>query len=150
MIQSKIPWVNDAGTDLLETNEHWQSFTTEIRPVKGWKINADYSFRNTDFLRRDREITVFDNLVDRTQVPSGNTVPSNYEVTHDSDEYWTANIYTTVDFTLGANHNFTVLAGAQYEQSKNRSLNSFRTNFLVPSILSLNTADGEIQSMRLY
>lgn len=146
MIQSKIPWVNDAGTDITERTESWQSFTTELRPVKGWKINADFSIRNTDILRRDREFTVFDNLVDRTQVPSGNTVPSNYQVFHDSDEYWTTNIYTTVDFKLGERNNFTVLAGGQLERFKFRGLNSFRTNFLVQDVPSLNTTDGEVQS----
>lgn len=146
MIQSKIPWVNDAGTDVTETIENWHTFATEIRPAKGWKINADFAYQNTDVFYQSKELTVFDNLVDRTQVPSGNTVPSNYRGTHRSNEYWTTNIYTSSNFNIGDVHNFSLLVGTQFERTKRRGLTAFRTNLLVQDIPSLNTADGEIQA----
>ncbi len=146
MIQSKIPWVNDAGTDVTETTENWHTFATEIRPVKGWKVNADFAFRNTDVFYQSKELTVYDNLVDQTQVPSGNTVPSNIRSTHRSNEYWTTNIYTSYGFDIAEAHNFSLLLGTQFERTKNRGLTAFRTNLLVQDIPSLNTADGEIQA----
>lgn len=146
MIQSKIPWVNDAGTDVTETIENWHTFATEIRPAKGWKLNADFAFRNTDVFYQSKELTVFDNLVDRTQIPSGNTVPSNIRSTHRSNEYWTTNIYTSYSFNITEAHNFSLLAGTQFERTKNRGLTAFRTNLLVQDVPSLNTADGEIQA----
>ncbi len=146
MIQSKIPWVNDAGTDVIETLENWQTFTTEIRPLKGWTIHADYAFRDTDYVKRDTELTVYDHQVDGTLVASGNTSPSSYEATHRSNIYWTSNLYTNYDFTLGGDHNLGFMVGAQFERTKVRTLSSYRTNLLVPEVPSLNTADGEIQS----
>lgn len=146
MIQSKIPWVNDAGTDVTETIENWHTFATEIRPLDGWKINADFAFRNTDVFYQSKELTVYDNLVDRSQIPSGNTVPSNIRSTHRSNEYWTTNIYTSYGFDIAGDHNFSILAGTQLERTRNRGLTAFRTNLLVQEVPSLNTADGEIQA----
>ncbi len=146
MIQSKIPWVNDAGTDVTETIENWQSITTELRPLNGWKINADFSYRNTSILYRSAELTVFDNLVDRSQVTSGNTVPSNYRATHDNNTYWTSNTTSTYDLSINEAHNFSILAGVQFEEAKFRGLTAFRTNLLAQDVPSLNTADGEISA----
>lgn len=146
MIQSKIPWVNDAGTDITETIENWQSFATEIRPLKGWKINADFAFRNTDYYYQSKELTVYDNMVDKSQVPSGNTVPSNVRSTHKSNQYWTTNIYTSYTTSFLSKHTIKLMAGTQFERTNNKMLTAYRTNLLVQDVPSINTADGEIQA----
>ncbi|WP_343851440.1 TonB-dependent receptor [Algoriphagus jejuensis] len=145
MIQSKIPWVNDAGTDVTETVENWHTFATDIRPVEGWSIHADFAMRNVDQFYKSDELTVYDHLVDGSLQASGNTVPSNTRRTHYSNPYWTSNIYTTYEFKAGENHNFSVMGGTQFEKFQQRSLTGYRTNLLVPDVPSLNTADGEIQ-----
>ncbi|WP_200975049.1 TonB-dependent receptor [Echinicola sp. 20G] len=145
MIQSKIPWVNDAGTDVTETIENWHNFSSDLRPLEGWTIHADFAMRNVDQLYRSKELTVYDHLVDGTVVPSGNTVPSNVRSTHYSNLYWTTNIYSSYDFNIGEDHNLKFMAGTQFERTRNRNLTGFRTNILVQDVPSLNTADGEIQ-----
>ncbi|WP_162633207.1 SusC/RagA family TonB-linked outer membrane protein [Echinicola strongylocentroti] len=145
MIQSKIPWVNDAGTDVTETIENWHNFATDLRPVEGWTIHADFAMRNIDQLYRSKELTVYDHQVDGTVVASGNTVPSSVATTHYSNLYWTTNIFSSYEGTLGDGHNFKILAGTQFERFQDRSLNGTRTNILVPEVPSLNTADGDIQ-----
>ncbi len=145
MIQSKIPWVNDAGTDVTETVENWHNFATDFRPVEGWTIHADFAMRNVDQFYQSKELTVYDHLVDGTVTPSGNTLPSNIRSTHYSNNYWTTNIYSSYDFKVGEDNNFKVMGGTQFERFKNRNLTGFRTNLLVQDVPSLNTADGEIQ-----
>ncbi len=145
MIQSKIPWVNDAGTDVTEEIENWHTFASDINPMEGWNIHADFAMKNVDKLYRGNEFTVYDHLVDQSLTPSGNTVPSSVSTTHYSNVYWTTNIYSSYEFDLQEDHNFKFLAGTQFERFKDRSLNGFRTNILVPSVPSLMTADGEIQ-----
>ncbi|MFC5624385.1 SusC/RagA family TonB-linked outer membrane protein [Algoriphagus winogradskyi] len=145
MIQSKIPWVNDAGTDITETTENWHTFATDLRPTEGWTIHGDFAMKNTDIFYRSNELTVYDHLVDGTVTPSGNTVPSNTRRTHYSNLYWTSNIYTSYEFQLNEVHNFKAMVGTQFEKTQNRNLSGYRTNLLVPNVPSLNTADGEIQ-----
>lgn len=145
MIQSKIPWVNDAGTDKTETIENWHTFATDIRPVEGWTIHGDFAMRNTDIFYVSDELTVYDNLVDRSVTPSGNTVPSNTRRTHYSNLYWTSNIYSSYELNVSEKHNFKIMVGSQFEKFQNRNLSGYRTNLLVQNVPSLNTADGEIQ-----
>jgi TonB-linked SusC/RagA family outer membrane protein len=145
MIQSKIPWVNDAGTDVTETLENWQSFDTEIRPVEGWKINADFSYRNTAQTYQSKELTVYDNLVDKRQVPSGNTVPSQIISYQSNNQYWTTNLYTSYEIKL-SDHFLKVMTGAQFEETDYKKLRAERTNLLVPDVPSISTADGEIKA----
>ncbi|WP_339867372.1 TonB-dependent receptor [uncultured Algoriphagus sp.] len=145
MIQSKIPWVNDAGTDRTETTENWQNFSSDFRPIEGLTVHGDFAFRNVDQFYQSKELTVYDHLVDQTVIPSGNTVPSNYRATHYSNIYWTTNIFTSYEFKAGEKNNFKVLAGTQFERTKLRNLSGYRTNILVQDVPSLNTSDGEIQ-----
>ena len=143
MIQSKIPWVNDAGTDNIETTENWHTFATEIRPLKGWKVNADFAYKNVDYFRSDQELIVYDHLVDGTEIISGNTNPSNIQNFHQSNYYWTSNIYTSYDVTFNDHHNLSVLVGTQVEVNKGRSLNAIKNNIIVQDVLSLQTATGD-------
>jgi len=143
MIQSKIPWVNDAGTDNTTTTENWQTIATELRPVKGWKVNADFAYKSVDQFRSDQELIVYDHRVDNSTVISGNTNPSNIQQYHWSNSYWTSNIYTSYDFTLGEKHNFGILAGTQFEYNQGKTMNAIKNNLLVQDIPSLQTATGE-------
>jgi len=142
MIQSKIPWVNDAGTDNIETTENIHTFSTEMRPLKGWKVNADFSYRSTVQFRSNQELSVYDHLVDKSVVVNGNTNPNSIQQYHYNDYYWTSNIYTSYSFSLANRHNFDILAGIQYEYSKNRNMDALKNNLIVQNILSLQTATG--------
>ena len=146
MESSRIPALEYGGTDITETTENWHAFNTEIRPVKGWKINADLAFQNMDYLYRKREFVFYETLVDKTTVPAGKFEPSEYRVNHQSNNYWTFNAYTSYEFNIKNNHNINILLGSQFEKTENRGLSSYRSNLLVQDVPSLNTADGEIQS----
>ncbi|MFA7473718.1 MAG: SusC/RagA family TonB-linked outer membrane protein, partial [Spirosomataceae bacterium] len=147
MIQSKIPWINDAGNDHIETTESWQNFYTEIRPHKNWKINADFAYQSTNIFRSHQEFIVYETLVDKSIVPTSNTIPSNIRQYHHNDNYWTSNIYTTFNTNLGEKQHVTLLAGTQFEKSNNRALDVYKTNMLVQTVPSLQTATGDPSAM---
>ena len=56
-----------------------QRFTTEIRPLTGWKINADYTFRSYTSKFTSNNFICYEDMVDGTLVPLGTTVPSYVE-----------------------------------------------------------------------
>lgn len=147
MIQSKIPWIRDAGNDHIETTENWQSFNTEIRPLKNWKINADFAYQTVNLYRSHQEMTVYETMVNKTIVPTSNTIPSNIQEYHHNNNYWTTNIYTTFNTSIGEKQHLTFLAGTQFEKSNKRYLDVYKTNLLVQSVPSLRTASGESSAL---
>jgi TonB-linked SusC/RagA family outer membrane protein len=147
MIQSKIPWIADGGTDDTENTEHWQNIFTEIRPAKNWKINADLAYQNVNRFRSKKEFTVFEVLPDGSSIPSANTVPSNIRQVHFSNTYWTSNIYSSYELKVQDKHTFRFLAGTQFELNKSKGLDVSKTNLLVQGVPSLQTASGEASAV---
>ena len=147
MIQSKIPWVADGGTDGTENTENWQNIFTEVRPLKNWKINADLAYQTVTRFRSQKEFTVFEVLPDKSTIPSANTVPSNIRQYHFNNTYWTSNIYSSYDFKLKEKHNFRLLAGTQFELNKTKGLDVYKTNLLVQDVPSLQTSSGEASAL---
>ena len=84
---SKIPWTQDAGTDETKGYETMQRFTTEIRPLTGWKINADYTFRSYTSKFTSNNFICYEDMVDGTLVPLGTTVPSYVEKNQQNNFY---------------------------------------------------------------
>lgn len=142
-IQSKIPWTQDAGTDNIELTENYHTFATEIRPLKNWKINADFAYKSVDMFRSDQELTVYEIRVDGSPVASGNTVPSNVQQFHHSNYYWTTNAYSSYNLNLKDVHNFSLLMGTQFEYNAGRSMDANKNDIIVPEVISLQTALGD-------
>src|SRR5690606_29279296 len=126
-----------------QITEHWQNFYTEIRPVKNWKINADFAYQAINRFRSIQELTVYETLPDKSVIPSGNTVPSNIQQFHINDSYWTSNIYSSYDLSLKNDHNFKLLLGAQFEMSDTKLIDVAKTNLLFQEVPSLQTASGD-------
>lgn len=95
---SKIPWTQDAGTDETKGYETMQRFTTEIRPLTGWKINADYTFRSYTSKFTSNNFICYEDMVDGTLVPLGTTVPSYVEKNQQNNFYSSFNAYTSYQF----------------------------------------------------
>lgn len=144
---SKIPWTQDAGTDKTVGYEVMQRFSTEIRPLKGWKINADYTFRLYNDRFTSNNYTVYEDMVDGTLVPLGTTVPSYVEKEQNSNFYTSFNAYTTYQFDLNKVHNFTIMAGMQQEQQRNEQLKGRKNDIVTNEVPSISTSTGDIHSL---
>jgi len=142
-VQSKIPYLTDAGSNSTEVTENWHTFSTEIRPLKGWKIYGDFAYQSEDRFRSNVSLTLYDHLVDKSLAVVGRTYPSNVTNFQYSNYYWTTNAYTSYDLSLKEMHNFHIMIGTQFEYDKFRSLRASRNDIIVNNVPSLETALGE-------
>ncbi|PPL03535.1 TonB-linked outer membrane protein, SusC/RagA family [Parapedobacter indicus] len=140
---SKIPWVNDAGTNSNEITENIHNFATVIRPLRGWDINMDFAYRAVDVFGTRRSLTVYEHDVNNMPYADAQTTPNWIQQNHQSANYWTYNLYTSYRFTLDNRHNFTILGGYQAELNRQKSLTVRKSNLLVQDVLSLETAIGD-------
>ena len=141
MSESHIPSIL-SGTDKSDIRDYWNTFKTEIRPLKGLKLNADFTYNDFSRVYTQVDETAYIQNVDKTYSPFGTTLPSQYEQTHFKDNFWTSNIYATYNFTVKELHNLLFLAGAQYEKGNYISLSGFKTDLIYQDVPSLRTATG--------
>src|SRR5690606_4347653 len=100
-------------------------------------------YQSVDYFQSDQALTIYEHLVDQSTVPNGNTVPSSIHQYHQSNNYWTSNIYSSYAFSLGEKHNFNWLVGMQMERSHLKHLGVLKNNLLVQDVVSLQTALGD-------
>ncbi|HRO47149.1 TonB-dependent receptor [Agriterribacter sp.] len=144
-IQSKIPFVEDAGTSEHTTTENWHILATELRPAKGWKIYGEFAYQSTGIVESDRQLAVYTNLVDGSLSPFAGSLPSSITQSHHNLSYWTTNIYTSYDLNVGK-HNMLLMAGTQFELNQINQLTASKTNLIVQSVPSLETANGSLSA----
>lgn len=142
LVQSSVKSFFEAGSSDDEDTDTWQIVGTELRPLEGWKINADFAYQSTDFygIHDGREFGEINWL---TEERTSSWVPSQVNQYHASNYYWSSNVYTSYEWNFNSSHNFMVMAGAQYETGKYRSLDAQARNLIVPDVISLSTATGD-------
>ena len=145
-IQSKIPWARDAGDETWNTNEFVNRFATEITPLKGWTINADYSFQLTNSEYTSNNYTVYEDKVDGSPVISGSTSPSFVKKSQQNYFYKTLNAYTTYKIDIKDIHHISVMAGYQQEESKTSYLWAKKNDMVSQEVPAINTSTGTIDA----
>lgn len=141
---SMIPFIL-SGTEKTKNLDYWNNFRMEIRPLKGWKINADFAYNTqshnvSNLHRQAYEYSVSSN----TPVALAQTKPNNLEKRKFDNYYWNTNIYSTYTFDINKTHNFLVMAGMQLEKGKNDLLTGYKTDLILEDIPSFQTATGTI------
>lgn len=144
--QSKIPWTRDAGNEKTEINEFVNRFATEITPLKGWNINADYSFRLTNTEFTSNNYTVYEDKVDGSPLILGSTSPSHVKKSQEIYFYSTLNAYSTYKFDINDIHHVSVMAGYQQEQSRTSYLWARKNDMVSQEVPALNTSTGTIDA----
>ncbi len=142
-IQSKIPFVEDAGTSGHTTTENWHILATELRPAKGWKIYGEFAYQSTGIEESNEQLAIYTDLVDGSLSPFAGSLPSSIRKVHNSIAYWTTNIYTSYDLNVGK-HNMLLMAGTQFELNQINQLTASKTNLIVQTVPSLETANGSL------
>ncbi|WP_236970737.1 SusC/RagA family TonB-linked outer membrane protein [Membranihabitans marinus] len=140
---SNIPGILDRGSDKKTTTENWQTIATEIRPLKNWRINADFSYSSRVNEFSDRILSSRIHQVDKSVVL---TPPQFTKITQTltNNAYWASNVYTSYDWNINSNHNIYALVGMQYELNNYHNLNSARSHLTNLDVPSLNTAIGDV------
>ncbi len=142
-IQSKIPMIENGGTDKWETTESWHTLATELRPLPGWKINADFAHKSAGIDRSNVNTIVYEVMTDGSRSEFAGSLPSGIEQSISGNTYWAANLFTSYDLQW-RKHQLSVLAGTQYELDKIHVLEATRTNLIVSGVPSLETSNGDI------
>lgn len=142
---SRIPMI-EAGSDEKIERGLLQRFATEITPLLGWKINADYSIDFPYISLVSNNPTAYEDLVDGSLSPIPTTVPSYIEKSKSHTMYQSLNVFTTYDLKLKDKHNFTFMLGYQQESSSYDYLYGLKRELITPEVPSISTATGEMQT----
>jgi TonB-linked SusC/RagA family outer membrane protein len=141
---SRIPMV-ESGTDETTGRELLQRFSTEITPLKNWKINADYSLDmpNNSFVSEN--FTMYQDYVDGTLFPISTTVPSYINKYKENTLYNSENVYSSYNLDI-QDHHMEIMAGYQQESSMYDYLYGQKKAMISPVVPSLATSTGEMQA----
>jgi len=143
--QSKIPLIEQGGTNKTSNTENWHTIATEIRPLKGWKINADFAYKTNIIDQNNVNTVVYETMTDRSKTEFAGSLPSDIERILTSNNYWAANLFTSYDLQLKKNH-FGFLTGIQHELDQTNLLTALRTNLMVSDVPAIGTANGVISA----
>lgn len=142
---SRIPMI-EAGSDKRTERGILQRFATEIRPLKNWKINADYSvdFPYTSF--ESVNPTAYEDLVDGSLSPIPTTVPSYIEKSKQHVNYQSLNVFSEYKLDWKEKHHFQLMAGYQRESNQYDFLSGLKREIITPEVPSISTSTGEMQT----
>lgn len=127
------------GRGISATNTINLTGAIEIEPIKDWKINVDYTYRQAAF-KGSEQAKPFAQEYTVSEVPVMST--NNYfSSTMSQKDYNAINIYTSYDKELGG-HYFNFLVGQQVELTKFSSLYGLRRDLISPDLPSLAVATG--------
>ena len=142
MFESHIPSMQ-AGTDKQDDIDFWNNFRMELRPLKGWKINADFAYNvyNQEISEVEKYIYTYD--INNQPYENGISIPNNLTRKKYIKKYWTTNIYTSYDFDINEEHNFTILAGMQFERGDESWVQGYKTDLISEKVPSFPTATGD-------
>lgn len=140
---SRIITILGAGNERTEGNQLTQSISTVISPLKGWTINADYSFQLYNEKYVSNNFTTYSDKVDGTLIPDPQTVPSYVEKHQRQTFYNTLNIYTSYDKKIKNSHTFQIVLGYQQESFIADNLMGTKLNLISRYTPALATATGD-------
>jgi TonB-linked SusC/RagA family outer membrane protein len=141
---SNIPYAL-SGTERTKNLDYWNNFKTEIRLLKGWRVNADFAYNTQSNNISNTHLTTWLYDINNTPFASGQTVPTNIAKTKYDNYYWNTNIFTTYEFDVNSDNHFSVMAGMQFEKSANDQLWGYKSDLIVEDVPSLQTATGVAQ-----
>ena len=141
---SWIPFVRDGGRDVTNTNDLIQRFTAQITPLKGWTVNADYSFDIIHTLNNYDSKTTYDYGVQNQPIVMTQTVPNYVRTTQNFYFYNTINVYSAYKFNILDKNHFSILAGYQQEKSNTNNLSGYNTYLVNQDLPVLALTTGAI------
>jgi TonB-linked SusC/RagA family outer membrane protein len=131
------------GRNVNDENELLNSFSTEINPAKGWKINADFNYRQDFNSNNDNAKTVYMYQTDNTPLPQSYSVPNSFTTKSYKASYTSYNIYSSYDLRLDK-HAFKLMAGVQSEQSQDETDSLSRSQLITDNVPFITTATGAV------
>jgi TonB-linked SusC/RagA family outer membrane protein len=141
---SSIIWLL-SGTERIKNLDYWNNFRTEIRLLKGWKINADFAYNTQSNNTSNTHFSAKGHGTDNSIIEYSNTLPTNLQKQKYDNYYWNTNIYTSYSLDILNKHHFFIMAGMQFEQGASDQIWGYKTDLVSETVPSFQTATGTAQ-----
>lgn len=142
---SRVPQMR-AGYQKFIDNNLMQRIATEIRPLRNWSINADYSIDYSINNFEGINQTAYEDQVDGLLVPISLTVPSYITKSKANNTYKALNIFSSYKWDIGVNNHFELMGGYQLESNRYDYLSGLKRELIAPATPSITTATGDMQA----
>lgn len=135
-----IAFLQGTGREISRQNDLGITLGTEIEPVKGWKTNVSYNYRNNNSVNTQNPKPV---MVELSNGNTGNIgySTSGYAENLDVYNYTMFNARTSYEKTVGDNY-FMAMIGYEQEQAFYRGLYGSRMDLITEEVPSISTALG--------
>lgn len=133
--------MKDGGRSGSQTSTLSQQLGLVVKPLKGWKMNADVNYRYNSYFYHEDAFPVGQYGVDGVTIV--NSWDRNW--THESsskNDYANVNITIDYEHSFDNGHYFKVLAGFQTEISKDRNVYATINGIVSPDVVSIDSATG--------
>lgn len=141
---SQIPQTIYGGDNT--SNQFLQSYIikTQLNPVKGWEINAAFSYDRSTYTSQDNHLPIPEPVPrdPDERVILGASLPSSLTRTESDALSWSTNIYSSYNKSFGK-HNFYIMGGMQLTKGRTNGLIGSKTDIITREVPSLQTATGQ-------
>ncbi|HVZ24794.1 MAG TPA: SusC/RagA family TonB-linked outer membrane protein, partial [Sediminibacterium sp.] len=119
------------------------------KPVKGLTITGEYTYDNlrNQVNTYDKQIS---NLISTYTLVLGTTGTGMYTQSQSATDYQALNLYATYNHKLGNDHNFSLMAGFNQEQSDNKTSRLSATGMYDADHPAIATATGTVTGSDTY
>ncbi len=142
---TQVPFLINGGSDKRYNWDMWLTPSVEIRLLKGWNMNADFSYNLNSNMRNFSRNKITGLGVD------GVTETLHYSQTWNgmfqtlaNTRYMTTNVYSKYEKKID-DHFISILIGGQAELNNYTSLNGEKRDFVTEAVPSISTATGDLQ-----
>lgn len=144
---SRIAVFENGGREIHLTNDFWTKLETEINPLPGWEIKADFGWNykglNSSLHRAKMDVTGPDGTI----YSHFDTTPLNSMTkTYAKSKYWNANLYSSYERNI-ADHYLKLLVGHQREYNSFDNLSGYRDDLLTDYVPAIILATGTMRIM---
>lgn len=129
-----------AGNVSIQKDSYMNHAALILEPMKKWITTAELNYNINSYDTQQHQLKTYLHdmkgnpyLLDNTSYVSGS---------HDKDAYLNFSLYTTYDLTFRQSHNFKVLAGVQYENSRYLGMFLKRVGVIVDDLPVVNLTSG--------
>lgn len=135
--------VENGGRNVTDENQILNSLGFEIEPVKNWKINADFNFRNNFTDIADQEKIVYMYGPDEVPKPDWTSTQNSITAGTGRSFFNSNNVYTTYQTNV-SKHNFKIMAGFQTELNRESLITLYRPQLITDNVPFVTTATGQM------
>lgn len=144
-----FPYLEEGGRDNFVNNDIWLTQGVTLTPVKGLKIQADFSYNS--FNRQRQEVAskvdiVSSNLLATPMITNGFSADDFIRNRSDYNQYTVLNTYAEYTYDKLENHFIKGMVGYNNEWGRNTWIQTTARSLITPTIPDVNATSGAQQT----